>query len=473
MRMWGKVKFLDDHEEELIHRTMLRILDEVGVMVEDDEMLKKLEEFGGRVDWAKKRVTFSPEFMEKFISESEKFDWESAKPRIRARAYVMFGYYLNPDTNEYEPWTLRTILRYLKVAHYLKYTGGAANYAIPVDDIPHQALVLLFHYLAFKFNARSAASLTLDMAPYILEMCEAAAEELNAPINDFFIGHFQMLSPLRIGSEEAKVFNFFAKHGIKVRIQHMVSAGGTAPATLAGALALFLAEDMFINIVNRAYFGEKTLSIGCAISPLDMRTGMYPFGRPEKEMCNVVMAQMARRYGAQFTGHCGHTDAKRPSVEAGFQKALTSLPTLLVSGRTAIRSGLLSGDQVHSPIQMIIDDEIVGVLHRFVRGFEINEETVAFDVIKEVGPGGQFLDTDHTLLHFRNEFWEPVLFARETFEGWRRGGEKVDEDLALDIYHDIVKRDPLPVRISEGLERKLLDIIRKATGVEIEPVEPE
>ena len=282
-----------------------------------------------------------------------------------------------------------------------------------------------------------------------------------------------MISPLKIGLQEARIFTFFAERGLRVGIQHMVSAGGSAPVTLAGALALFLAEDMFINIIQRAYFEDRTISLGCAISPLDMRTLAYPFGRPEKEMCNVAMAQMARRYGASYIGHCGHADAKRPSVEAGFQKALNSIPTLMASGRAAIRCGLLSADEVHSPIQMIIDDEIVGALLHFMRGVEVSEKTLAFDVIREVGPGGNFLGTDHTASHFRTEFWEPRLFAREILAGWQRSGGKTDADIAMDVYRDIMRREPLPVRISETLERGLLDVIHRATGVVIQPVEPE
>jgi len=472
--MWGALRVFNDHEEDSIHRTALRILDEVGVVVENEAMLDRLASLGGQIDKDASRVTFTPQLTERRISESDRFEWESVEPHIRARAYVMFGQYLNPETDEYERWTLSNILRYLKVAHYLNHTGGAANYAIPIPEVSEQASVLFFHYLGLKLNGRSAASLdNVTLCPHILDMCEAASEELGVPVQDYFVGHFQMISPLKIGHETGRMFSFFAERGLRVGIQHMVSAGGTAPATLAGAMALFLAEDLAINFINRAHFGDKNLSLGCSISPLDMRTGMYPFGRPEKEICNVAMAQMARRYGARYTGHCGHADAKRPGVEAGFQKALGSIPTLMASGHTAIRCGLLSVDEVHSPVQMIIDDEIVGVLKRFVRGFEVNEETLAFDVIRAVGPGGNFLDTDHTAANFRSEFWEPRLFAREMLAGWQRSGSKTDADTATDIYQDIMQREPLPVRISDGLEKKLLGIIDRATGVEVRPVEPE
>jgi len=472
MRVWGPISVFEPDEEDRIHRAMLAILDEVGVAVESDGMLDRLADFGGRVDRDRMRVTFAPDFVERFIAESEKFDWRSVEPYVEGRGHVYAGYFLDPETDEFQAWTLPTVLRYLKVAHYLDHVNGRISYAFPIDGIPDDALVLFFNYLMLKFYGISIASVNdIRWAVPLIEMCDAAAGELNVPLSDVVHLHVHMISPLKLGRDEARIFTFFADRGLRLGLGCMDSAGGTAPVTLAGALALNLAEGVFINIVRRAYFGDGGISLGCAVSPLDMRTGMYPFGRPEKELCNIAMAQMARRYGAHFHGHCGHSDAKRPSVEAGFQKALNSIPTLMVSGTTMISCGLLSVDEVFSPIQLIIDDEIVSALRRFARGFEVNEDTLALDVIKEVGPGGCFLDTVHTATHFRDELWEPRVFSRNMFNAWRQGDMKTDADSAMDIYRDIVKRDPLPVCISDELERELLGIIRKASGAEIEPVE--
>jgi trimethylamine--corrinoid protein Co-methyltransferase len=253
----------------------------------------------------------------------------------------------------------------------------------------------------------------------------------------------------------------------------MHSAGGSAPATLAGALALGLAHDLFTNLVHRLFFGGRGLGLGCSIAPLDMRTGMYPYGRPEMQLTNVAMAQMARRYGARFGGQCGLSDAKRPSTEAGFQKALGSIPSLLACGQTSIACGLLSVDEVFSPIQMVLDAEMVGALARFARGFEVSEETLALDVIRQVGPGGTFLDSEHTARHHRAEFWEPRVFSREMFSAWCAHGQKFDTTYAMEVYRDLCRRDPLPTRVSEGLERRLLDAIRRATGVELPPAQCE
>ncbi|MFN3422603.1 MAG: trimethylamine methyltransferase family protein, partial [Armatimonadota bacterium] len=240
----------------------------------------------------------------------------------------------------------------------------------------------------------------------------------------------------------------------------------------AGALAQYLAQNIFINIVYRAYFGDKQLRFSSAVSPLDMRTLMQSYGRPEKELCNVAMAQLAIHYGAHFFPHTGHSDAKKPGPEAGFEKALNALPSLIACGRVGISCGLLSVDEVYSPIQLVIDREIVGALRRFVQGFEVNEETLAFETIKEAASIGVFTGTEHTAKHWRKELWTPTVFAREMFSAWRQKGAKTEVDLAREICIEALKSEPLPVYISDQLERKLLAIVKKATGVEIQPVEP-
>jgi trimethylamine--corrinoid protein Co-methyltransferase len=469
--MWAPMRVFEQAEEDAIHRTALRILDEIGVLVEGEAILDRLAACGGRVDRAAMRVTFPPPMVERFIADSDRFDWETVTPAVHGVSGVYHGYYLDPDTDRFEPWTLPLVLRYLKIAHHLGHTSGFISVTFPIRGVPEAAIEPFFHYLAFKLQGTSAAGVTdVGRCPCVLEMCEAAAAQLGDDGRPLFRGVVYLVSPLKFGHQEARVFEFFAERGIRIGIGHMLSAGGTAPVTLAGALALNLAQDLFTNIVHRAWFGGRSLGLGCSVSPLDMRTGMYCYGRPEQELCNVAMAQMARRYGAPYGGHCGHTDAKRPSVEAGFQKAMGAIPSLLACGQTSIACGLLSVDEVFSPVQMILDDEMVSALGRFARGFEVSEETLAFDAIREVGPGGTFLASEHTARHHRGELWEPRVFSRHMLPAWQQRGSKMDVDLARDIVHDLAEREPLPSRIPESLERRLLAILCQATGVEIPPV---
>jgi trimethylamine--corrinoid protein Co-methyltransferase len=130
-------------------------------------------------------------------------------------------------------------------------------------------------------------------------------------------------------------------------------------------------------------------------------------------------------------------------------------------------------DEVFSPIQMILDDEMVGALRRFARGFEVTDETLAVDLIRQVGPGGTFLDQEHTLRHFRAELWEPRLFARQMFAGWRQAGARSAEDIAMEMYRDLVRREPLPSLIPDDLDRELVRMLRRATGLDLGPVDGE
>ena len=472
MRPWGALQVLNAREEEAILGAALRILEEVGVQVEDARLLEHLAAFGARVDAAAARARFGRAFMERFIADAAPFDGDAVEPNVAGCASVYHGYYLDPDSGEHLPWTLPRVFAYLKIAHHLPHARPALGLPFPLPEVPSEASLLFFHYLALKFHGRCGPTVDhVADAPHVLAMAEAASDALGRPLAEVLRPSVYMSPPLRLGREEAGVFEYFAERGVRVNIGHMTAAGAAGPATLAGALALHLAEGLFIAAVNRARFGERTLALGCSVAPLDMRTGMYPYGRPEMELCNVAMAQLARRLRASFAGHGGHSDAKRPGAEAGFQKALTTLPTLMACGRAAVCCGLLSVDEVFSPVQMVIDDEIVGALQRFARGFEVNDDTLALDLIAEVGPGGTFLDTEHTARRFRGEFWEPRLFARDMLAGWLRNGGRTEADIARDVVHDLAGREPLPPQIGSALEGRLLDLIRRATGARLRPAE--
>ena len=198
---------------------------------------------------------------------------------------------------------------------------------------------------------------------------------------------------------------------------------------------------------------------------MDMRTTIRPFGRPEMAIANVMTAQLARRYGASFSGHAGLSDAKLPSAEAGAQKALTAIPTLIAGGSLWMDAGLLSIDEVYSPVQMILDNELLSALKRFVHEFHVDEETIGLQTILEAGPGGHFLDKLHTVHHFRDEHWNPDIWSRHMLRPWMEAGCRLDadkaRDVALQIQSAVVQGDEEPV-LSETLERSVLHVIDQA-----------
>ncbi|MCS7220835.1 MAG: trimethylamine methyltransferase family protein [Anaerolineae bacterium] len=451
------------HDEiAAIHRNVLRILAEVGMLVESPDLLGALADFGGTVDRATQTVRFSPAFVERFLAESERFDWDQATPQVTARAGVYLGYYHVPGTDRLEPWTLPYLLDYFHVAKRLEHIGGAGLLGCPLG-VPAYLEPLYERLYAWKYGAEEHGTIQVtECCPYILEMTAIYADAIGQPLADVFRGTVYLASPLRLARNEAEQVAYFWKQGLRVRIGNMLSAGGTAPVTLAGAVTLNLAEQLLINLIERALFGERRLHLSCSISVLDMSTLIYPYGRPEMAITNLMTAQLARFYGASFHGHCGLADAKLPSVEAGAQKALTAIPTLLLGGSAHLDAGLLSIDQVFSPIQMILDNEFIGALRCFAREYRVDDEVIGFDVIRELGPGKIFLETEHTARFFRSEHWQPRVWSRQMVEPWMRDGRRLDVDFALERYREIVARSPEPPRLSERVERDLLAVIESA-----------
>ncbi|MBM4047271.1 MAG: hypothetical protein FJ279_19375 [Planctomycetes bacterium] len=450
-------------EIETLHRNTLRVMSEVGMAVENEHILDRLASLGGEVDKRRQIVRFAPSVVEKLLAESECFDWTKVTPVVTASAGIYVGRYLDPETGRYEKWTVERILHYAKVARHLEHVGQAGMLGCPLDGVPHTIHPLYQRYLCWKHGIGSGGSLwELALCPYILEMSQIMADAEGKRLADYFGGTVYPQTPLKFGKTEAEQFVFFADRGLRVGIGHMMSAGGTGPATLAGALTVWLAETLFINFIQRAFFGTRGLHFHCSITALDMKSGMYPYGRPERPLTNVIMAHLARHYGASFTGHGGHTDAKAPSPEAGAQKALTCIPILMAGGRCHVSAGLLSVDEIFSPIQMILDNEFAGALKRFARGCVISDETCAVDVIKQVGPGGNFLDTDHTAAVYRAEHWQPALWSREMWARWWDGDRKTDVERARDIYHLIKSQPDLPPQISDETEKALLGVIERA-----------
>lgn len=452
-------------EIETLHRNTLRVMSEVGMVVENAVILERLAAMGGDVEKGRFLVRFGPEVVEKFLAESEPYDWSQIKPSVSASAGIYQGKYFDPETHAYVPWTEERILRYTKMARALPNVGQANMLGCPVEGVYAPIIPLHQRYLCWKYGIGSGGSLwDIKLCPHILEMCQVMADATGKRLADYFGGVVYLQTPLKLGRTEAEHFVYFAERGLNVGIGHMMSSGGTGPATLAGAITIWLAELMFIHFIQRAFYGTRRLLFGCSISVLDMKRGMYPYGRPERPLVCVVMSQLARHYGAYSSGHGGHTDAKVPSCEAGAQKALTCIPILMTSGRCGVSAGSLSRDELFSPVQLIIDNEFIGALKRFARGIEVSDEACALDVIKEVGPGGNFLDTDHTAGHYHTEHWQPQIWSRESLSAWLESDRKTDIERAMDIYQDInASPDPEP-QISEETERALLKVIEKAKG---------
>jgi trimethylamine--corrinoid protein Co-methyltransferase len=461
MKPYLSLQVLDNDEISRIHGAMVQILSRTGLAVENDELCAALAGYGALVDDETQRVRFPASLIERFLDETERVDFGAVEPSVTGQAGIYQGFYLEPGTNQLSAFTYQTLADYVKLARSLDGVTGIhmQNFPLAVGR-PTEPLEL--RVFAWKHGAADVGSIQLTaLCPYLLEMYEIKAEAEGKALDEVFRGSAFMISPLRIPAHEAEQVMYFHARGLRVGLTNMITAGGSGPVTLAGSVTLNLAERVALGIINRVLYGDRQWSLGASITPLDMRTTIQPYGRPEMLLANLATLQLARHYGVPGGAHTGLTDAKLPSNEAGVQKLLTALPCML-TGQGNVEPGLLSIDEVFSPIQMIIDAELVGALRHVLGGFEVTEETLAVDLIEEIGPGGVFTGTKHTARHFRQAQWQPRIWSREMLQRWLASDRKTDADHAMELWRELMARpDPEP-GIPEGTERRLRRVVERA-----------
>ncbi|OGV66558.1 MAG: hypothetical protein A3K19_23885 [Lentisphaerae bacterium RIFOXYB12_FULL_65_16] len=462
MRIRTYTRVLDNGEIGLVHDAVIRIVSEVGMRIENAPMLTRLAEAGVQVDMPNQMARLSPAFVERFMADSRPFDWEAYAPRLSTYAPIRMGWYLDPDSGEYLPWTQERLASYAKLARALEHVGGGDVLGCPVDGLPHKLHPLYERYLAWKNGYRDAGSIwDMRLCPYILDMCRVIADVQHRDFRNYAgtIAHFATTLTLRAG--EAEQYLYCAERGFPAHLCHMPMAGCTAPVTVAGAAALAIAESLFMDVISRVFTGADTLTLRAITVPMDLRSLMYASARPEAALIAMVVADMARHYRAALVASGSVIDAKQPGAEAGAQRAFNTLSRLMCGGGTDLAAGLLSMDEIGSPLQMILDNEYAGAVKRLIRGCDINEETLGVQVIKEVGPGGLFTDREHTAIHCRSEYWEPRLWSREMFQAWVSQGGKTEIVKARELYHDIMAQPSAPC-LPEAADHALQAIIRKA-----------
>ncbi len=460
----GTVNVLSEAEVQAIHAAALRILGETGMWIENEEILRHLEGFGGRVDHVRQRVRYPAAVVERFLSDSDEVDWAAIEPEASASAGVYYGLYHDPESGDLLPWTEERLAGYFALARALEHVGGYSMLGCPFAPVP-QLEPLYEKLYCWKYGGRDSGTIQMDeLCPYLYDLFQLRAQQLGRPLADVFHGTAYLVPPLKLGRHEAYQFLYFWKRGLRVHIGDMYAMGATSPVTLAGSIALNLAEQVALGILSRAFHGGSRFRLGCSVSVIDMRTMIYPYGRPEMALTTLATAQMARHYRVPFGGHAGLSDAKLPSVEAGAQKALTAIPTLLAGGHVNLDAGLLSIDEVCSPLQMILDNEFCGALKQLCRGFGVTEEDLAVDLVAEVGPGGNFMATEHTARRFRSEHWEPGIWSRQMLGPWLAGERKLDVDYARDRYRELEHDLDTEPRLTDEEERDIRRIVESAYG---------
>lgn len=447
------------HDLDTIHRNTLRVLAEIGFKVENQTLLDALATIGAEIEPSRQLARFPSSVVEEFIFSCPKVDWKDRRPNLLVRASTYGGKYLDPHTDNLVPLSPHIVQEYFRLARSLPHINATLLTGCPWG--PSQDLAPLYErFYCWKYGVNPSGILyPLEQASRLLELYEVYARLKGKSVQEVFGGGVFLQSPLRFAAEEAAQFVWWWSRGFKPGISHMTTAGLTGPITPAGVVTLHLAEAMAIGLLRKACYGETSLALGAMLAPVDMRTLMRPYGRPEMITANLLFAEMARYYGFSCFLQSGLSDAIYPSCEAGAQKSISTLSALLAGADAMIEAGLLSVDCVFSPVQMILDNELAGALQAVLRPYDCSDEAIGLSTIAEAGPGGIFINLEHTVERFREEIWEPSIWNRDSLESWLAKGGKIDAERAVVIYDTLMAEAPSLNFLTSEEERILREVI--------------
>jgi trimethylamine--corrinoid protein Co-methyltransferase len=184
---------------------------------------------------------------------------------------------------------------------------------------------------------------------------------------------------------------------------------------------------------------------------LDMRSTIDAYADPTNR---VMLVELAHRYDLPIFGLTGCSDSKLPDEQAAAEAAFSIILETLAGAQLAHDVGYLDSGMTNSIEQVVICDELIAYTKHFMRGLEINEDTLALDLIEQIGPDGDYLSTEHTLKHYRED-WYPKLFDRNNYDTWQRKGAKTLRQRAREKALKILEThqpEPLPVEVQQQLD---------------------
>ena len=424
----GQIQQIDAAGREILTRVGFRVLDE--------KLRSRLKRSGVRVDSRNQRVFIPDAWLEARLSEApgqvKLFSRGSDRDLNLGSGQVYFGnggrvfQLFDTVTARMRPTVLKD------VAQAACLVDGLDNlhfFIIPCQayDIPAEHYHLNDFFQAFNNTEKHVMGGcdTLQGARQMHALASLiAGDDKSLRAKPFVSVITNPISPLTIDTVALQIVEFCAGKGLPVTCAPAPMAGATAPTTLAGTLAQMHAEALAgVALVQFLQPGAPVL-YGAVPSVMDLRKMNLAIGSVETGMLNAAAVALAHRHGLPIYASAGLTDTKVPDIQAGGEKMLSNL---LVAQAGAdfihLAAGMLDSGNAISFEQFIIDDELIGMIYRLLRGIDVNADTLALDCIESVGPGGNFVLEDHTVDHMLEQHFYPQHCVRMPFDVWTREGE--------------------------------------------------
>ena len=251
---------------------------------------------------------------------------------------------------------------------------------------------------------------------------EVAGGMDNLRAKPFLVGYPEPITPLTYPAEVVERMLVTAEAGQPQIPCGAQQPGATSPITLAGTIAQATAENLMSIVIIQLKRQGAPVFMGCNIGGCNMDTGLMSMVPPEASLGLSAQTQVARSFGLPSWGLAGATDSKLIDAQAGAEAALSLLAQGMAGLNFIHDSGYIDMGMICSTEMLVLSNELIGWVKRFMDGIQVNRDTLATEIIEQVGPGGNYLATRHTLERFRKEYWRPKLFTRKAYATWKSEG---------------------------------------------------
>ena len=427
------LSFLAQEDKEKIHRTVLKILSEIGMKVHHAEALKLLTDAGCSVQ-GDGMVKIAQELVLKSIDSAPDniaiYDRESKHVMDLGghRSYYGTGsdliYSLDSQTMLRHRCALDDVARAARVADAMPNLDFIMSFAHPSDIPAPQAYLHSFQAMAASsvkpIVCTAADRSDLSEIWEIGRILRDGEDELRAKPYAIYYG--EPVSPLQHSVESVDKLLFCAEKSMPAIYSPAPIAGSTAPMTVAGHVAQGLAECFCGLVIHQLKAGGAPFIMGMGPAVLDMATAQCSYNAPEYLLSYIAIIEMSHFYNLPNWGYAGTTDSQIPDEQAAFEAGLETFIAEMAGSNLNHDVGYLDFGRTGSLDMIIILNEIIDQVRRLYRGIPVNEDTLALDVIREVGSDGNFLVHRHTLEHLQSTQWRPKLINRTGYEKWEASG---------------------------------------------------
>lgn len=466
-------RVLSDDQMEQIHVTSLELLERVGVVVPHAEMLGRFNDSGARVDFEHQRVHIPPELVLQSVEKAGKQftlygrDFSKiARFGQGQRNYNSIGgegWWIDEIGAERRHTTLgdvATAARFSDALDEITIAGAMSDpYELSVEARCVEVLATMIKNttkpVTFWYHDRASARFINEI------LIALRGDEKNVAEYPMCYALFEPISPLRFPFNGIDMLFETARLNLPVPIGPMAQMGLSAPCTVAGTMAQENAEILAGICITQLVKEGLPVCYGGICHAFDMSTTQMIFCGPEQAIFGVGMTQMGKRYGLPVYINVGLTDSKRPDAQAGLEAGVTLALGAAAGADIFGHMGISGVDQASSLDMLVLQAEVISYVESTCRQLEFSDEALGFDIIEEVGQGGNFIDTMHTVEHFRKELWSTRLLDRQYYQAWIENGSLTMEEQCRRRKEEILASHEVE-QVPSELERTLDEIVAAA-----------